>query len=228
MMAMSRFPATPIRSWPAPRIAWEAVRDRIGPLLQEPNQVPLLVGCDCSVVVGTTEALMRATGEDVHVLYVDGDFDDAPPEAARSQSAASCAVWLLTHPSPFWAGPPLRPSQVSVVGWTSPSRSPAPAAGSISLAEIRRMGPRQAGQKALESVPASAAVLLHFDTDVVQKKDLPSAYFPHEEGLTLSETSELLRVFMRDPRVRLIEISEYLDRGHVNKLIRLVAEGLKA
>src|SRR5438876_1671047 len=24
----------PIRSWPAPRIAWEAVRDRIGPLLQ--------------------------------------------------------------------------------------------------------------------------------------------------------------------------------------------------
>ncbi len=95
------------------------------------------------------------------------------------------------------------------------------------------MGPRQAGQKTLESVPASAAVLLHFDTDVVQKKDLPSAYFPHEEGLTLSETSELLRVFMRDPRVRLMEISEYaalrdLDRGHLNKLIRLVAEGLKA
>jgi arginase len=44
----------PIRSWPAPRIAWECVRDRVAPLLQQPNQAPLLIGCDCSVVIGTT------------------------------------------------------------------------------------------------------------------------------------------------------------------------------
>ncbi len=90
----------PIRNWPAPRIAWECVRDRVEPLLRQPNQVPLLIGCDCSVVIGTTEALMRASGQDVHVLYVDGDFDDAAPESGRCQSAASCAVWLLTHESP--------------------------------------------------------------------------------------------------------------------------------
>ena len=222
----------PIRSWPAPRIAWEAVRDRIVPILNTPDQVPLLVGCDCSVVVGTTEALMRSAGTDVHVLYVDGDFDDAPPEAGRSQSAASCAVWLLTHDSPFWAGPALRPAQVSVVGWTNASRSAAPSIGSISLTEIRRTGPGEAARKALASVPASAALLLHFDTDVVQKKELPSAYFPHDEGLTLSETADLLRVFFRDPRIRIIEISEYaalrdLDREYANKLVQLLAGGLK-
>jgi arginase len=222
----------PIRSWPAPRIAWEAVRDRVAPLLQEPNQVPFLVGCDCSVVVGTTEALTRVAGDGVHVLYLDGDFDDAAPEAGRSQSAASCAVWLLTHASPFWAGPVLRPEQVSVIGWTSPSRSAAPGMGSISLAELRRTGPKQAATRALASVPASAAVLLHFDTDVVARNELPSAYFPHDQGLTLSETAELLRVFLRDPRIRIIEISEYaalrdLDRQNVNKLIQLLADGLR-
>jgi hypothetical protein len=67
-------------------------------------------------VVGTTQALLRATPEDVHVLYLDGDLDAAAPDPERCQSAAAMAVWLVTHGSPFWAGPPLRPSQVTVIG----------------------------------------------------------------------------------------------------------------
>src|SRR5664279_4142363 len=31
----------PIRSWPAPRIAWECVTERVMPLLKQPLQVPL-------------------------------------------------------------------------------------------------------------------------------------------------------------------------------------------
>ena len=100
----------PIRSWPGPRIVWDYISEGITPVLQQPGQVPLLIGCDCSVVVGTTQALLRASSQEVHVLYIDGDFDDSPPDARRSQSAASCAVWLLTNSSPFWAGPALRPS----------------------------------------------------------------------------------------------------------------------
>jgi arginase family enzyme len=221
----------PIRSWPAPRIAWECVTERVVPLLKQPMQVPLLIGCDCSVVIGTTAALIGASAQDIHVLYVDGDFDDAAPEAGRCQSAASCAVWLLTHDSPFWIGPPLRPSQVSVIGWTNPSRSGS-GTGSISLAEVRRTGPREAALQALKAVPASAALLLHFDIDVLQKRDMPAAYFPHAEGLSLSESKELLGVLMKDPRIRIIEISEYaslrdLDRDYVNKLVDLLCEGLK-
>src|SRR6516162_9168989 len=109
----------PIRSWPAPRIAWECVTARVAPLLNQPMQVPLLIGCDCSVVIGTAAALIAASSPEIHVLYIDGDFDDAAPEPGRCQSAASCAVWLLTHDSPFWIGPPLHPSQVSVIGWTN-------------------------------------------------------------------------------------------------------------
>src|SRR5439155_4069351 len=106
----------PIRNWPGPRIAWDCVSERVAPLLQQPGHVPLLVGCDCSVVVGTTHALIHNAGEDVHVLYVDGGFDDAAPDSGRCQSAASSAVWLLTRESPFWSGPALRPSQVTVIG----------------------------------------------------------------------------------------------------------------
>jgi arginase len=222
----------PIRNWPGPRIAWDCVSAHLAPALQRPGQVPLLIGCDCSIVVGTTQALLRVVPTEVHVLYVDGDFDDAAPDPERCRSAAASAVWLVTHASPFWVGPPLRPSQVTVVGWTSPSASPQPGLRALSLADVRRAGPREAARRALDAIPASAHVLLHFDIDVLRQQDMPAAYFPHAEGLTLAEGVDLLGVLVRDPRIRIVEVTEYaslrdLDQGCVSQLVDLLAQGLK-
>lgn len=227
----------PIRNWPGPRIAWECVADRVAPILAQPGQVPLLIGCDCSVVAGTTLALQAAArsdpnAADLHVLYIDGDFDDAAPRADVSQSAAALAVWLITQTSPFRPGTPLRPSQVTVVGWSNPSKSNQPQLGSVSLTEIRREGVRESAQKILQSIPPAAPILVHFDIDVFQKSEMPAAYFPHDEGATLQEGRELLGVLLRDPRVRLIEVSEYatlrdFDRGHIGTLVDLLAHSLK-
>ena len=197
----------PIRSWPGPRIAWDVVGERLAPLLGTPGAVPLLVGCDCSIVVGTATALRRAAGDDVHVLYLDGDFDDAAPDAARCQSAAALAVWLLTEGGPFHAGPPLPPSQVTVVGATGVSQSGA--VRGVSLAEVRRLGPAAAARRVLDRIPASSSLLAHLDIDVFAAAQMPAAYFPHTEGLTLAEGAELLRAIGRDPRLRLIEVAEY-------------------
>ncbi len=221
----------PIRNWPGPRIAWDCVSERVMPLLRDPGQVPLLIGCDCSVVIATAQAMMRSSLDDVHVLYIDGDFDDASPQADHCQSAAACAVWLLTRPSPFWEGPPLHPSQVSVVGWSRGPSSPQPEMGSVPSADVRRFGAADAARRVLQSLPSSASILLHFDIDVVGKQDLPVAYFPHDEGLKLAEAHELLGVFLKDSRIRLIEISEYAalrdtDLVYVNKLTDLLSQGL--
>ena len=222
----------PIRSWPGPRIVWDCISERITPVLQQPEQVPLMIGCDCSVVVGTTQALLRASSQEIHVLYIDGDFDDSPPDARRSQSAAACAVWLLTNNSPFWAGPALRPPQVSVIGWTNASRSGQAGINSVSLADIRRSRPREVAQQVLQSVPASTSLLVHFDIDVLQSREMPAAYFPHTEGMTLPEVSELLGVLLKDPRIRIIEISEYAalrdsEQVAAGKLVDVLCEALK-
>lgn len=221
----------PIRSWPGPRIAWDVVGERIAPYLRQPDHVPLLLGCDCSIVVGTTQALRRAAGDDLHVLYVDGDFDDAAPDAARCQSAAAVAVWLLTNRSVFWPGPPLRPEQVTVVGWSNASQS-RQGIRSVSLADVRRLGAPAAARQALEGIAATASVLVHLDVDVFRKHDVPAAYFPHGEGLSLAEGVELLRPLLRDPRVRLIEVAEYAslrdpELHTVGALVDLLAETLK-
>ena len=221
----------PVRNWPGPRIAWDCVSDHLGDYLKQPHHVPLLIGCDCSIVAGTAQALMRGGFRDVHVLYIDGDFDDAAPQPDVCNSAASFAVWFLTNPSPFWAGPVLDPSQVTVVGWSVPSRSPGKKADSISLAEIRKTGVRESAARLLERIPSSSEILIHLDIDVLAKQEMPAAYFPHGEGLSLSECREMLRPIAHDPRVRLIEISEYaslrdLDRMHVRLLLDLLSEVL--
>jgi len=223
----------PIRNWPGPRIAWECVSERIEPFLRQPGNVPLLIGCDCSVAIGSAQALMQAGEREIHVLYVDGDFDDAAPDPAISHSAASSGVWLLTHPSPFWAGPVLKPSQVTVIGWTKPSQSREVGTASMSLKDLRQMDMQGAARNILEAIPPSAAILLHFDIDVVRQSDLPVAYFPHPEGLSLAETGALLGILLKDPRIRIIEVSEYatlrdLDQSYISKLIDLVVRAMKS
>src|SRR5262245_33220845 len=69
----------PIKNWPGPRIVWDCIGERLAPWLREPGHVPLLIGADCSIVVGTAQALVKAHGEDIHILYVDGDIDGIAP-----------------------------------------------------------------------------------------------------------------------------------------------------
>ncbi len=104
--------------------------------------------------------------------------------------------------------------------------------GSISLKEIQCDGARESAQRVLASVPAESPILVHFDVDVIRDNELPAAYFPHQDGLALSEVSDLLTVILRDPRVHLIEVSEYarssialrtIPSFHTERLVTSVA-----
>lgn len=225
----------PIRSWPGPRIAWEILTSQLLPILDQPGHVPLLIGGDCSIVVGTTQALMTSAGLDhVHLLYIDGDCDDGIPDPTKSQSAAYLALWLAMHGQPFRAGPGLPPSRVTIIGAT---RDDQPEVAEttprlISLANIRRDGPRTTAQRILDALPSSASVVVHLDVDAFADRELPVAYFPHDDGLTLAEGRELLGPLLRDPRIRIIEVTEYASlrdfaRRHVQQITDLLAGALE-
>ncbi|HKX26278.1 MAG TPA: arginase family protein [Blastocatellia bacterium] len=221
----------PIKNWPGPRIAWDCIRERITPYLREPGQIPLLIGADCSIVVGTMQALMEVAGADVHLLYVDGDVDGIAPRPERCMSAAGMALWLATQESPFRDGPSLKPTQVTVVGWSDHLQSPELGLGSLPLAEVRRLGPAEAARQALRAIPASASILLHFDLDVINRRDMPAAYFPHADGLSLAEGQELLNTLLTDSRIRIIEVAEYaslrdLDQRYASLIVELLVTAL--
>jgi arginase len=222
----------PIKNWPGPRIAWDCIGECIAPYIQRPGHIPLLIGADCSIVVGTAQALMRVYGEAVHILYVDGDIDAVAPQPDRCLSAAAMALWLTTQASPFRAGPTLRPSQVTVIGWSDDLQSAPMGLQSLPLADVRRLGPGEAARQALHAIPAAAPILLHFDIDVLNQQAMPAAYFPHTDGLSIAEGRELLGTLLADARLRIIEVTEYaslrdLDQRAVASLVELLAAGLK-
>lgn len=222
----------PIRNWPGPRIVWDHVRERLIPFLQQPGHVPLLIGCDCSIVVGSAQALAASGARDLHVVYIDGDVDDGPAMPDRCQSAAYMALWLLTEPSPFRDGAIVAPSNVHVIGHSKPAERPQSGIRTISLNDVRRLGVRETAERVLAEIPAGAEVLLHFDVDVFHIREMPAIYFPHDDGLTMDEGRTLFEAFARDRRVRLIEVSEYAslcdyDRTGARALTDMIVQGLK-
>jgi len=223
----------PIRNWPGPRIVWDHLRQRVTPLLQQPHHVPLLIGCDCSVIVGSAQALAESGAADLHVVYVDGDVDDGPAIAERCQSAAYMALWLLTEPSPFRGGAPVPPANVHVVGNSKPAERPQSGIRTVPLNDVRRLGAGATAERVLSAIPAGADVLLHFDVDVFHLDAMPAMYFPHDDGLTMDEGRTLFSTIARDPRVRLIEVSEYasvrdFDRRAARALVDMIVQGLSS
>jgi arginase len=224
----------PIKNWPGPRIVWDCVEDHVSPYLQEPGHVPLLIGTDCSVVVGTVQALRRARGDNVYVIYLDGDIDAVAPVPDRCMSAAGMGIWLMTQPSPFRPWPALDPSHVTVLGWHNDLGSARiDGLDLLSLAEVRQLSPVKAAERTLRAVPDDAHIVVHLDIDVLSQQEMPAAYFPHRDGLTIPEYRQLLEAILPDPRVALIEVAEYaslrdLDQRHISTVIDLLVDGLTA
>jgi len=99
------------------------------------------------------------------------------------------------------------------------------------MAEVRREGGRATAQRILDGLPSAASVVLHLDVDAFADRDLPVAYFPHDEGLTLAEGRELLGPLLGDRRIRIIEVTEYaslrdFSRRHVQQITDLLAGAL--
>jgi arginase len=224
----------PIKNWPGPRIVWDCVHDHVAPYLQGSGHVPLLIGTDCSVVVGTAQALLRGHGDNVHVIYLDGDIDAVAPMPDRCMSAAGMGIWLMTQPSPFRPGPALDPSHITVLGWSNDLGSARiDGLRLLSLDAVHQLGPVGAVEQALRAVPDDAHILVHLDIDVLNRQDMPAAYFPHRDGLTISHCRQLLEAILPDPRVAIIEVAEYaslrdLDQRHISTVIDLLVDGLSA
>ncbi len=102
---------------------------------------------------------------------------------------------------------------------------------SVSLDDLRRGGAAATARQVLDEIPATASILLHIDIDVFARREMPAAYFSHDDGLTLEEGGDLLDVMLKDPRIRIIEVTEYAalrdsDQQAARQLVELLARGL--
>ncbi|KAA0545271.1 arginase [Bacillus sp. BGMRC 2118] len=200
---LPRHTTPPVRHYPGPRLVWEELTRT---KLFEVNEFSLILGGDCSIIVGTATNLTEKFGIDVHVIVIDAHVDDVAPLPEQCVGAAAMGLWFLTNPNIFWSKQ-LSANHFTVIGCQSGYTQTA--IDSIPLQLLREFGIHAVVQRVLEKCGKDTKILLHLDVDVMNEKNMPAAYSPSKEGLTNQECSMLLKELLKDQRVVGLEVTEF-------------------
>jgi arginase len=186
------------------------------------GRTPLVVGGDCTITLGVVAGLQRVH-EDVRVVYFDGDADLGSPEHSGSGvlDATGVAHLLGVAGSPLARlgahHPMLADHQLTLLGYDpgDPSSfdhsvlAARPALVHASDAQLRR-DPTGAAQRAVAAVAGEdAAVVVHFDVDAVDSRDLALANFPHYgTGVPLAAAQQVLSTVLAAPGLAAFVLTE--------------------
>ncbi len=218
-----RDPATGVRNAPAIAAYSRALADAVGRAL-DAGHFPLVIGGDCTVLLGSALALARRCR--FGLAFLDGHQDLLTPNsAATSGGAAGMDLALATgHGPPLLAnlggaGPLIRASEVALLGYRDedsvyddPAIGPARAAMCrLNLTEVRAAGPARAAARALAHLlrPGVEGVWVHLDVDVLDDAVMPAVDDRQPGGLSYPELHALLAPVLASGRVVGLEVTIY-------------------
>jgi arginase len=211
--------------------------------------LPLVLGGDCTITLGVVAGAQRhdpTTG----LLYLDGDADLATPATTNSGVLDAMGIAHLLGLADTElarlgvAVPMLTDERLALIGYdeTDPETF---AAGVLR----ERPGLRRFADHQVRADPAGCAraavtalqrhtssVVVHFDVDAVDSRDLPLANFPHYgTGVPLHAAAEVLSILCAAPGLAAIALTEvnpsYDPGGHqlaryVDAVADAIAHGL--
>ena len=201
------------------------------------EQLPLVLGGDCTITVGAVAGLRRRH-PDAGLIYLDGDSDLGVPGDGGSGILDSMGIsHLLGRGAHELAGlggqiPLLEPRRLAIVGSdpreTSDEGRKYLAGKGVSFQEAPAFiaDPVGAAERALAAVTAASRhFLVHLDIDVVDSADLPLGNFPHYgSGVLLEHVVAALRILRAHPSFAGLVLTEVNPTHDANgdQLARLV------
>lgn len=172
------------------------------------DRFPLVIGGDCSLLVGSMLGLHRRS-EETGLLFVDGHTDFFLPEQSATGGAAGMDLALVTG----WGPPQLtdlegrrpyvRPDRVAALGNRDHHKrrsAPIPSAAEAGfdyrpLEVLRAEGVARATASAVDRLGgAGPGYWIHLDVDVLDSAIMPAVDSPQADGLSWEELTELLRI----------------------------------
>jgi arginase len=200
------------------------------PLRALPGRRPLVVGGDCSILLGIVPALRAVVGP-VGLWFVDGHPDFLAGAASDTGETADMELALLTGegtaPLIALAGesPMIAVSDAVLLGHRAHNLDDGTAAELARIpAGLRRVDaaalmadPAGTGaQAATWLADAGRGAWLHLDLDVLDPESLPAVTYPQPEGPDWEQLAEVLRPMARSPRLLGVSVADFrpdLDPG---------------
>ena len=210
---------------------------KLGTILSR-EAFPLLLGGDCSILVGILSAFARRDTE-VGLIFLDGHADFHSPETSPSGDPADMELSILTGRGPERitriAGkyPLLKDEDVVVYGIRAWDNI---AASNIEVYDRQRMmenGIKHTVKEGLKNFSQKELPLwLHFDVDVIDPDFMP-VMFPEPEGLTFEQTHEFLSLVRASGRIIGMSIACYhpvldIDGSAGARLVTLIVDVLSS
>jgi arginase len=194
--------------------------DRIGELLDQ-GRFPLVLGGDCSVLLGSALAL-RKRGR-YGLLFVDGHSDLQTAASSQTGGAAGMDLALVTGLGPELLTdidcrkPYIRPEDTILYGYRRPApgeespAAPQQPMAAFPLNLMQQQGIAQSTEAAvarLEAAPTQG-FWVHVDMDVLATEWMFAVDSPEPGGMTPQELSTLLRRAVNSPRCTGMEVTIY-------------------
>lgn len=203
---------------------------------------PLVVGGDCSIVLGTTFGARTAKGGAIGLAYVDGHADFATPDESRTGSAASMCLGMTVGrgdtPLARLAGadPLVNAHNLALIGrrdFNEPwyGHEALARSGALDLPHdvARAKGYAAIAPAVLERLTDSslAGFWIHVDVDVIDPEVMPAVDSPLPGGPGMEELEGLLAPLVRHPRALGMELTIYdpsldPDRSCGERLVTLL------
>jgi arginase len=198
----------------------------------EQGRLPLVLGGDHSVAVGTVAGLSRyyrSRGESIGLIWIDAHADMNTPGTSPSGNVhgmpLACCIGRgpreLTHIFDF--APKVSPKHVAIIGLRDVDRREAPhvrdaGVRAYTMREIDERGLRAVMNEAIEiATNGTAGFHLSFDMDSVDPDEAPGVGTPVRGGLTYREAHLAMEIVNDSGRVlgmEVVEVNPVLDSAN--------------
>jgi len=205
------------------------------------DEIPLVLGGDHSVALGTLGGLASAHGPG-GVLWIDAHSDINTPETSPSGNvhgmglAAALGLAGSEFESDAWTLPAVDPERVALIGTRQldeGERRLLRKAGVrvFTMSEIDRIGIERAIRESLDRVAGGGFVHVSLDMDVLDPVVAPGVGTPVRGGLTYREAHLALELVAESGlagSLEVVEVNPILDRENTTALtaVELVASAL--
>lgn len=216
-----REPDSQVRNGRAIRDYTLQLASMTGGLLDD-EYFPLLLGGDCSILLGPLLALRRRGN--YGLLFVDGHRDFQTPQMSATGGAAGMDLALVTGRGPslltrFDDFPALVAGENVVVlanrdagdGDAITAEMEAAGITLLNLDTVRRLGADEAGRRALQTLRSAGVdgFWIHLDVDALDDAVMPAVDSPQPDGLSYDELRALLAPALASPMVQGMQVTIY-------------------